>query len=87
MVPGSTCYEYFVQKLMGMTAEECVILAIALDFHMGKDKPPLAGDVTEIATMEQESGAMTYVRILVVLDKQSGQQKKANEQVRKARLS
>ena len=54
---------------MGMTAEECVILAIALDFHMGKDKPPLAGEIAEVATMEQESGAMTCVRILVVLDK------------------
>ena len=68
--PGTACFEYIVQKFMGMTAEECVILAIALDFHTGKDKPPLAGEVVEVATMEQESGAMTCVRILVVLDKQ-----------------
>ena len=69
LAPNSSCYEYSVQKFMGMTAEECVILAIALDFHMGKDKPPLAGEIAEVATMEQESGAMTCVRILVVLDK------------------
>ena len=50
--PNSACYEYIVQKFMGMTAEECVILAIALDFHMGKDRPPLVGDVAEIATLE-----------------------------------
>ena len=53
--------------------EECVILAIALDFHSGKDRSPLiSGDVTQIATKEQDIGAMTLIRILVVLDKQSG---------------
>ena len=68
--PGSTCFEYYIQKIQGMMPEETVLLAIALDFHTGKEKSPLVGgEVSQIATREQENGAMTFIRILIVLDK------------------
>ena len=61
-----------MQKITGMVPEECVILAIALDFHTGKDKSPLASEIVQIATKEEQSGAMTFTRILIVVDKQAG---------------
>ena len=65
-----------------MTAEECVLLAVALDFHKAANsgasqaRSPLLGPVTEIATFEQESEAMTFVRILVVHKRPTGQKVK-----------
>ena len=43
------CYEYSVPKLVGMSAEECVLLAIALDLECGTQKCSiLMNDLVEI---------------------------------------
>ena len=48
-----------------MTAEECVLLAVALDFHAGMAQPPLLYDqIKEVSILEDKS--MNVVRILVV---------------------
>ena len=46
------CYEYCVPKMVGMTAEECVLLAVALDYEIGKRESPLLSDnIVEIGTL------------------------------------
>ena len=35
------CYEYSVPKLVGMSVEECVLLAIALDLESGSQESML----------------------------------------------
>jgi len=83
--PGSTCYEYYAQKLMGMTAEECILLAIALDFHKGNRRSPLVNPIAEVATVEEESGAMSFVRILLVV--QGGADNATTRNSNRSRLS
>ena len=48
-----------------MTAEECVLLAVALDYQTGFNKSPLLGEqIKEVAVLEDR--VMNVVRILVV---------------------
>ena len=57
-----------------MSAEECVLFAIALDFEqgIGKESPLLRDDLDEIGVeVRKRSGSMSdVVRILVVTDEQ-----------------
>ena len=66
------CYEYCLPKIIGMSAEECVLFAIALDFEqgIGKESPLLRDDIDEIG-VEVRSGSMSdVVRILVVTNEE-----------------
>ena len=83
----TACYEYFVQKLIGMTAEECVLLAVALDFHRGCSKSPLAASpIVELATCESENDALTFIRILIVVQSSSTEQTKSRVSMAKVML-
>ena len=61
------CFEYSVPKMVGMTAEECVLLAIAMDLEFGKTESPLLSDgIIEIGIQVYFNGMMDILRILVV---------------------
>jgi len=52
-------------KQASMTAEECVLLAVALDFQSGMAASPLLSEaIHEIAVVEEK--AMNIIRILIV---------------------
>ena len=61
------CYEYTIQKLAGVTAEELVLLAVATDLESGRAKSPLLAEkISDIAVSEQQEGIGTVIRILVI---------------------
>ena len=52
-VPKSESYEYQIQKIAGMTAEECILLAVALDLQKRKANSSilLTHHITEMAVL------------------------------------
>ena len=54
-------------KFIGMTPEECIILAIAFDFESGKSSSSLLrDDIIEVGVEVRSSDMADVIRILVV---------------------
>ena len=65
------CYEYCIPKMVGMSPEEVVLFAVALDLEAGAIKSPLFQDGSlEVGIQVVQKGMTEVIRILVVTDEE-----------------
>ena len=59
-------------KVVGMTPEECVLFAVALDVEIGSEtqSPLLRDDIVEVGVSVSSNDLGDVVRILVVTEEQ-----------------
>ena len=66
----NVCYEFNLPKMPGMTAEECLLLAIAVDLEHDQKCALLAENVIEMGATVEAGNMVNIVRIVVVTTEQ-----------------